>query len=97
MLLTWWTLIKPSVKPANNFFTVGIPGQGGTGKVSLYFTFFLLWVSFNGSNWFSGSAHQIPDFNSIFSTNTNPLHFWIESDLINGGTSIKFSRVVGKI
>ena len=40
-------------------------------------------MSFNGSDWFSRSAHQIPNFNSIFSTNTNPLHFWIESNSKN--------------
>jgi len=88
---------KSIIESGEKFFTIGIPCQGGTHEISRFFTFFFGWLGFNCCNWFGGCAHQVPNFNGVFSSDSDPLHFWIESNLIDGGTSIKFSRVVGKI
>jgi hypothetical protein len=88
---------KTIVETCEKFFSVGVPCQSGTHEISGFFSFFFGGLSFNGGNWFGRSAHQIPNFNRVFSSDSDPLHFWVESDLIDGGTSIKFSGVVGKI
>lgn len=86
---------KSIVETGKEFLSVGIPCQGGTHEISGFFSFFFCWLSFNCGNWFGGCAHQVPNFDGIFSSDSDPLHFWVESDLIDGGTGIEFSRVVG--
>jgi len=86
---------KSVVETGKEFLSVGIPCQGGTLEISGFFTFFFCWLGFNCGNWFGRSTHQVPDFDGIFSSDSDPLHFRVESNLIDGGTGIEFSGVVG--
>lgn len=42
---------------------------------------------------FNISGHQVPDFDSVFSSGGDPLEFGVEGDLEDGGSGIEFSGV----
>jgi len=97
MLLTWWTLIRPSLNPANNFLPSAFHVKAVHIRFLDFFPSFFGWLGFNCSDWFGRGTHQIPDFDCIFSSYSDPLHLRVESDLVDGGSGVKFSGVVGKI
>jgi len=61
------------------------------------FAFSGSWWGFNGSNCFWACGHEIPDFDSVFSSGSYPLHFRIEGNLVDGRTSIIFSLILLEI
>jgi len=47
--------------------------------------------SFNSADGSLGLVHEIEDLDTLVGTDGNPLELGVESDLIDGGTSVEFS------
>jgi len=53
--------------------------------------------SFNSADGSLGLVHEVEDLDTLIGTDGDPLELGVESDLVNGGTSVEFSGRVGEV
>lgn len=53
--------------------------------------------SFNGADGSLGLSHEVEDLDTLVGTDGNPLELGVESDLVDGGTSVEFSLRIGEV
>lgn len=83
---------------SEQLLTQSVPGQGSTLGVLALSTFDLGdRFSFNGADGSLGLVHEVEDLDTLIGTDGDPLELGVESDLVDGGTSVEFSGGESKV
>lgn len=53
--------------------------------------------SFNSADGSLRLVHKVEDLDTLIGTDGDPLELGVESDLVDGGTSVEFSRGIGEV
>jgi len=53
--------------------------------------------SFQNGDGFVVDTHQVPDFDASLGSDSNPLHFWVEGNTVDGRAGVEGSGWLGEI